>query len=130
MSSNSVIISLGSNIDPHANIPKSLTALQAIATITQVSELVETAPQIFKDQPNFLNGAVLIETKLNYTDLNAQLKEIEKRLGRIKTSNKHGPRPIDLDIVVFNGEITDEHVFEWDFLTKAVLSLAPNLANT
>ena len=41
-------------------------------------------------------------------------------MGRVKSANKFGPRVIDLDIVVWNGEVTDEDYYSREFLRDAV----------
>jgi len=63
------------------------------------------------DQPDFLNAAALIETELGPAALKAQvLQEIEWTLGRVRSADKNAPRPIDLDITLFNDQILDtEH---------------------
>ena len=59
----------------------------------------------FKDccteQPNFLNAALKIETKLTPKDLLKSLKSIEQQLGRDFNGQRYGPRPIDLDILYY-----------------------------
>jgi 7,8-dihydro-6-hydroxymethylpterin-pyrophosphokinase len=44
-------------------------------------------------------------------------------MGRDRTGPKFGPRCIDLDIVVWNGEIVDEDYYTRDFLQKSVAEL-------
>ncbi|OUC09547.1 hypothetical protein RY27_02185, partial [Litorilinea aerophila] len=50
-------------------------------------------------QPNFHNVALRVETELGYQQLRQRLREVEARLGRVRTEDKFAPRPIDLDIV-------------------------------
>ena len=45
---------------------------------------------------------------------------IETELGRKRTANKNGPRTIDLDIVVFNGEIIDQDYYRYPFVKTVV----------
>lgn len=54
------------------------------------------------EQPNFLNGAIQFETKLNPFELLQFLKRVEKNLGRDFASVRNGPRPIDLDIITYD----------------------------
>ena len=75
-----------------------------------ISSIYETAPCGEKDQSNFFNGALKIETDFELFDLLTFLKGIEKELGRIP-GPKNGPREIDLDILFFNNLIySDEKV--------------------
>jgi len=51
-------------------------------------------------QPDFLNGALKIQTNLSPLNLLKLLKNIENELGRVKTA-RFGPRSIDLDILLY-----------------------------
>jgi len=53
------------------------------------------------------------------------LKKIEVDMGRIKTSNKQGPREIDLDIIIWNNRVVDNDVYERKFLQNSILELLP-----
>lgn len=127
MKYNRVIIGLGSNIDPGENIQKAKMAIESEFNLIGASSFVETEPVGFKDQPAFINGAVLIETEMSCGELKAWLRKLENRLGRIRAGNKDGPRTIDLDILVWNGEVIDREVFERPFLMKSVRELLPEL---
>lgn len=113
------IISIGSNIDAESNIENTLVLLGQEVKILKVSSLVKTRPIGIENQPDFTNGAVKIETYLDVDNLKLLLKEIEDKLGRDRTQPKFGPRTIDLDIVVWNGEIVDNDYYTRDFLRKA-----------
>jgi len=54
-------------------------------------------------QPNFLNGAVRLETSLLPGELLAFLQEVENRAGRRRTE-RWGPRTLDLDLLLY-GEL-------------------------
>lgn len=124
---NEVIIGLGSNINPEENIKKAIHYIQKLGRIRKKTEFIYTKPERKKDQPDFLNGALVISTDQSYEDLYDQLKFTEDILGRDRSGDKNGPRIIDLDIVAFNDTITDEEVYEYDFLKKFVTELKPEL---
>ena len=126
---NFAIISLGSNIEPEKNIRKSKAILSAEFRVLRETIPVKTKPMEFKQQPDFINMAILVETRKTLQELNKKLKETEKLLGRIKTENKAGPRTIDLDAVVWNLKLKDRHVLEWPFLKASVKELLPELLN-
>ncbi len=117
---NQVIIGIGSNIDADANIQKMLVLLKRKVKIVKLSELVITKPIGIVDQPNFTNGAVKILTGLSIIKLTKELKVIEDQLGRDRSGEKFGPRTIDLDIVIWNGEVIDDDYYTRDFLKVAV----------
>ncbi len=117
---NTCIIGIGSNIDADSNIPKMLEVLKNQVDLVKISALIRTKPLGVTDQPDFTNGAVKIRTDLDQPELISLLKEIEDQLGRDRTVPKFGPRCIDLDVVVWNGEIVDEDYYTRDFLQKSV----------
>jgi 2-amino-4-hydroxy-6-hydroxymethyldihydropteridine diphosphokinase len=74
-------------------------------TVEDASSLYETEPvgEIL-DQPDFLNGAVRIRTAVQPEALLDLCKEIESAAGRDLEGPRHGPRPIDVDLLLL-GEI-------------------------
>ncbi len=124
---NRVVIGVGSNIDPDENIARARDKIAAEFFLLDESRWVETKPVGFSGQANFINGALLIETRLARDELKARLRELETQLGRVHAAHRDGPRPIDLDIVVWNGEVVDPDVHQRDFLREAVLDVLPDL---
>jgi 2-amino-4-hydroxy-6-hydroxymethyldihydropteridine diphosphokinase len=123
-STNTVIIGIGSNIDAETNISKMLEILKDHVEIVKVSEMIKTKPIGIANQSDFTNGAVKIKTELNREELTGLLKGIEDKMGRDRTVPKFGPRCIDLDIVVWNGEIVDDDYYTRDFLQKSVSEIS------
>jgi 2-amino-4-hydroxy-6-hydroxymethyldihydropteridine diphosphokinase len=65
------------------------------------SSVYETAPQgEVLDQPDFLNAAVEIETELDPEALLDLCKEVERKLGRDFGQVRHGPRVVDVDLLL------------------------------
>jgi 2-amino-4-hydroxy-6-hydroxymethyldihydropteridine diphosphokinase len=124
---NTVIISAGSNINPEANLKQARQILANELHVMASAQTLTTKPIGFADQPDFINTAFLILTNLEQAPLAAYLKSVEARLGRVRTKNKFAPRTIDLDISVFNGKVTDNDVYERDFLQELILELAPEM---
>lgn len=124
---NRAIIALGSNIEPKKNIQKAKQFLGQKFKILSESGFVTTKAVGFKNQADFLNGALLIETDLEPEDLKSQLQDIEVALGRIRTGEKFAPRTIDLDIVVWNNQIMDVDFYTRDYLKQSVLEVLPQL---
>lgn len=124
---NRAVIALGSNIDPKEHVAAAQAQIAAGHRLLGTSRFVITQPIGPQDQPSFLNGCVLIETDMGLESLRQWLKDLEDRLGRVRTSDKFGPRTIDLDVVAWNGQIVDEDVYSRDFLQEAVRELLPTL---
>ena len=113
---NKCIIGVGSNINPEENIRKMLHLLGEDYLVQKHSQWIKTAPIGITNQDDFINGAVLVRTKLSKKEFNLYLKQLEDRMGRDRSQPKFGPRVIDLDIVVWNGEIVDDDYHSRDFL--------------
>jgi len=59
------------------------------------------------EQPDFLNACVRIETELEPEALLDACKAVERELGRLEGGVRHGPRPIDVDVLLL-GDLTHE----------------------
>ena len=124
---NTVVIGVGSNIQPQKNIALAKQKLKSCHCIIGESRIHETEPIGYRYQPNFYNGVILIETEQSYEECKKSLMEIEVALGRKRGKNKYSPRTIDLDIVVWNGRVVDDDYYEREFLREAVLEVWPDL---
>lgn len=123
---NTALIALGSNIQPEGNLALAIEYLQRLGKVVSRSEFVQTKAMKFEQQPDFLNGAILLYTTLSLPYLELELKQIETLMGRVRTENKNGPRIIDLDVLTFNGSITEEKdLVELPFLYDFVKQLQP-----
>ena len=117
------IIALGSNIEADKNIHSVLEILAKEMTLISISQLKTTAPVGYKYQDNFLNGAAYIESSLDYELFKNYLKELEKRLKRVKGPIKSGPRTIDLDIIVHNNILKDKDFYTAQYIRDPVAEL-------
>ncbi|NEP24386.1 MULTISPECIES: 2-amino-4-hydroxy-6-hydroxymethyldihydropteridine diphosphokinase [unclassified Moorena] len=124
---NEVVVSVGSNIEPHKNVKLAKYNLSKTDNFVNESRFYITKPIGFTEQPDFLNGAFLIHTEDGFETFRQKLKQVEIDQGRVKQSNKNGPRCIDLDIVVWNRRIVDPDFYQRDFIKKTVLELIPDL---
>jgi 2-amino-4-hydroxy-6-hydroxymethyldihydropteridine diphosphokinase len=118
---NKAYLSLGSNIDKERNLPRAVALLAEAGQLLTVSSAYETEPRGRRDQPSFLNAAVLLITELSAADLKRNiLANIEQRLGRQRDPrDKNAPRTIDVDIALWNdfvGEILGRPVPDPDIL--------------
>lgn len=101
--------------------------------VTNRSSLYKTAPWGIKDQPEFINMAIEVETEVSPGELLRILKEIEVRLGRNK-GKRWGPRVIDLDILFYDTlilktpdlEIPHPGVSDRTFILKPLSEIAPD----
>lgn len=131
-------VGLGANLgDRETTIRAAVDALAAeeeIAVVA-VSTLRDTEPVGVGEQPRFLNGAVALDTTLPAPELLDRLLEIEQRFGRVRIPGEHGPRTLDLDLLLYGGEAIDEpglqvphpRLHERRFVLEPLAELAPGL---
>ncbi len=120
-------ILLGSNINPENNITKAIDLLKKECKLLKSSRIWETEA-IGSNGPNFLNSAIVIDTPLSENELKNQvLHTIEKDLGRIRTEDKYAPRTIDLDIIIFDGQVVDQDLWQRSFIASPISDLYPDL---
>jgi 2-amino-4-hydroxy-6-hydroxymethyldihydropteridine diphosphokinase len=101
------------------------------------SSAYETAPQgEVLDQPDFLNACVAVETELEPEALLDACKRVERALGRVPGGPRHGPRPIDVDVLLLGDlvhgseRLTLPHreVTSRRFVLEPLLELDPGLS--
>jgi 2-amino-4-hydroxy-6-hydroxymethyldihydropteridine diphosphokinase len=106
----SALILLGSNIDRQRNLPAAIERLRADNQIdvVAVSSVYESEAVGGKGpQPIFANAAVEVQTALSAHELRRRLRQIEADMGRRRSQDKYAPRPIDLDIALFDDLVAD-----------------------
>ena len=103
-------LSLGANLgDPLTNLRAAHNAIAAIPDVNLLASapLYETEPIGVPDEflnLNFYNTVVIVGTSLNAHKLFAHLQKIEIALGRKRTIRPNMPRPIDIDMIYYNGQ--------------------------
>ncbi|MHC4909185.1 MAG: 2-amino-4-hydroxy-6-hydroxymethyldihydropteridine diphosphokinase [Planctomycetota bacterium] len=106
-------IAVGSNMgDRMATIRAALAALETVdgCSVEAVSEMIETDPVGPVLQDRYLNGAAVVSTDLRPRELLEACLRIERKHGRDRaaTAERWGPRPLDLDLLLYGAEIVDE----------------------
>jgi len=111
MPTRSGLLGLGSNVgDRRAQLQAAVDALPAIGVrVKAASSVYDTDPvgEVL-DQPSFLNVCLLVETELDPLELLDAVKRLEAELGRVGQEVRHGPRAIDIDILLL-GDIEISH---------------------
>lgn len=107
---NRAYFSLGSNIEAERNLPAAVDALAEFGRLRSVSSVWESAAVGVTPgdtSPNFLNGAVLLETEEPALALCTEIvPALERRLNRVRNPrDKNAPRTIDLDLSLFNDDV-------------------------
>jgi 2-amino-4-hydroxy-6-hydroxymethyldihydropteridine diphosphokinase len=131
-------LGLGSNVgDREAALRDARAALARSVEVVASSSAYETAPQgEVLDQPDFLNACVEIATDLEPEALLDVCKAVEAELGRRPGGVRHGPRPIDVDLLLLGDveleteRLTLPHaeVTARRFVLEPLLEIDPELA--
>jgi 3-oxoacyl-[acyl-carrier protein] reductase len=104
-------VGLGSNLgDRQAYLDRAIQALQerADVEVTQVSSYFEYGPEGGPPgQGLYLNAVIEVQTDLPAAELLRVLLDIERSLGRVR-HERHGPRTIDLDLLLYGDAVLDE----------------------
>ena len=125
-------IGLGSNLGDRESLIR--RAAELIGA-TRLSEVRETEPWGYEQQPRFLNAVAEIETELPPRRLLDHLLDVEARLGRERIGPKWGPRSIDLDLLLYGDETVNEpglvvphpRLLEREFVLELLADLVPLL---
>jgi 2-amino-4-hydroxy-6-hydroxymethyldihydropteridine diphosphokinase len=108
------LLGLGSNLgDRRAQLQAAVDALPGAGVdVIACSSTYDTDPVgEVTEQPSFLNACALIETALEPLALLDQSKRLERELGRRNAGVRHGPRAIDIDILLLGDlELHDERM--------------------
>lgn len=132
-------IGLGSNLDgPGKQIETCFELLDNIEETRLIarSSLYRSAPFGGVEQPDFVNAVAALLTRLAPQALLAALQAIERNRGREKEEVRWGPRVLDLDLLVYSGEVIAEPdlavphpgIAERNFVLLPLRELAPDLA--
>ncbi len=122
----SVYLNLGSNIEPEKHIPQAVKLLREAANVEAVSSVWETK-SVGYDGANFLNVCVLINTNLQPNELKEKiLRPIEDKIGRVRNENRYAPRPIDIDIILFDKTPHNLETWNHAFVIVPLAELIPN----
>jgi 2-amino-4-hydroxy-6-hydroxymethyldihydropteridine diphosphokinase len=132
-------VGLGANLgDRERTLRAAVDALAAEEGIevVAVSAFRETEPVGVGEQPTYLNGAAELDTTLTAYELLDRLLAAERRFGRVRSPGEHGPRTLDLDLLLYGqDEVIDEpgltvphpRLTERRFVLEPLAELAPGL---
>lgn len=132
-----IYVAMGSNLgNRQANLAMALRMFEPLARVETVSALYESPPQPPAPPPPYLNAACRIVTGLSPDALLRHLKRIEHLIGR-RDAQRWAPRPIDLDIALFDDQVLDgddltvphPRLTERAFVLRPLLDLDPDLTH-
>ncbi len=100
------LLGLGSNLgERRAQLQAAVDALPGIGVEPSASSSTYDTDPVGEvlEQPSFLNACLLMRTALEPLELLGELKRLEGELGRRDQGVRHGPRAIDIDILLLGG---------------------------
>lgn len=128
-----VYVSLGSNVERDRNIRLAVKEMRTAFGNLRLSPVYESASVGF-DGSDFLNLVAGFETDNDVHEVVQELRVIEDRLGRDRSQPRFSPRPIDLDILTYDGLVIDEpgiqipreEILQNAFVLKPLCDIAPD----
>ena len=127
-----VLVSIGSNIDRRRNIRGGLESLQAEVGDLFISPIYETPAQGFEGD-DFYNLVAGFDSEQSPRALNQLFKAIEARHGRERGDQKFAPRTLDIDLLIYGDQISNEadlqlprnEIERYSFVLQPLADLAP-----
>ena len=128
-----VYVGLGSNQDRENKIRSAVAELRARFGAVDLSPIYNSAAVGF-DGSDFLNLVAGFDTELSLPAVITRFRDIEDRLGRVRSAKKFASRPIDLDILLYGDTVTEGYgiriprgeILENAFVLKPLQDLAPD----
>ncbi len=105
------LLGIGSNLgDRRAHLQGAVDALPAVGVEVEASSSVYDTDPVgdVLDQPTFLNACLRVRTALEPLELLDAVKGVERELGRAAGGPRHGPRAIDIDVLLL-GDVELRH---------------------
>jgi 2-amino-4-hydroxy-6-hydroxymethyldihydropteridine diphosphokinase len=79
---------------------------------------------------NYLNLCASFESPFEEDELKeAIIHPIESQLGRRRSADKYAPRPIDVDIVLFDDQPAGDHIWDLGYVIVPLAELYPEYRN-
>lgn len=133
-------VALGANLgDRLANLRSALDRMPAAVRVEAVSSLYETDPVTpdGEDQPQYYNAAACLEVNAGPAALLYAFKSIEGALGRDPDAERWAPRPIDIDLLLYDDAvIADEdltvphpRMLQRPFVLVPLAEIAPDVTH-
>ena len=131
-------VGLGSNLQgPVRQLENAFELLAGIhrTRLIKKSSLYRSAPFGGVEQPDFVNAAAALMTRLSAAELLIELQRIENECGRERGDVQWGPRVLDLDLLVYSNQKIEEQdldvphpgIGERNFVLLPLGEVAPGL---
>jgi len=124
-------VALGSNLGDRE---RTIRDAAELIGARRLSTIRETEPWGVEGHPRYLNAVAEVETELTPRALLDRLLAVEAEFGRVRSGDDpHGPRTLDLDLLLYGDERIDEpgltlphaRLHERRFVLEPLAELAP-----
>ena len=123
-------VGIGSNLgDRQANILAALQRLRARAQILTVSAFYESEAADGAQGPAYLNVAAALRSDLDAQAFESFARDVELAVGRARGTRRLEARPIDIDLLVFDGETVQPQLDTRPYNAVPLAEIAPQLVS-
>ncbi len=127
-----VFVGLGSNMDRSSNIRSGVAALRKQFGKLQLSRVYNSKAQGF-DGADFFNLVVRFDSDQSAHGVIDLLRTIEEKHGRKRSENRFAPRPLDLDLLLYDDLVLNEgrvqlprdEIMKYAFVLCPLAEIAP-----
>ncbi|MGC1382088.1 MAG: GTP cyclohydrolase MptA [Candidatus Baltobacteraceae bacterium] len=122
-----IYIGIGSNLgDRQGNILTALQRLRARAQILAVSAFYESEAAHGAEGPAYLNIAAFLRTQLDAEGFKRFARDVELAVGRARGTRRLAARPIDVDLLIFDGTVVQAHLEMRPYNLAPLAEIAPH----
>ncbi|MDH5509869.1 MAG: 2-amino-4-hydroxy-6-hydroxymethyldihydropteridine diphosphokinase [Nitrospinota bacterium] len=134
--SHRVFLGIGGNINPERNIPLGVELICSRFSLVQLSPVYRSEPWGIKEsQPDYLNLVAEVTTELDIFGVRGELCWIERTIGRKRTTDKFAPRPMDVDLLLYDnsigqhadGPLPHPQILTQQFVYFPMMDIAPDV---
>lgn len=131
-----VYLGLGSNISPQENLSLGVREIRKCYGELQVSSVYRSAAVGFEGD-DFLNLVVRLRSENTAVEICREIERLHNIAGRSGASAKWESRPLDVDLLLYNDLVEDEHpvrvprsdILKYSFVLRPLAELAPDLVH-
>lgn len=117
------VLCLGSNVpDRERIISRVLVRLENFCSVEAASSIYE-APDESGIGESYINIVLSVSPRLSYGDFTACLKQMEIDYGRTPQSKSEGKMPLDIDIIIWNGQVVDRYQYSRPYFQRGYKQL-------
>jgi len=128
-----IYLGLGSNIRPEENLSLGVRELRRHFGDLDISSVYRSAAVGFEGD-DFLNLVVGFRSEESPAGICKEIERLHNLAGRERSSEKWAPRPLDIDLLLYNDLVIDERpvrvprddILNYSFVLRPLAELAPD----